>query len=106
MRRNLTTDANSAALFCAIVADPSDTFARLVYADWLDEHGDDADRLHAEFIRVQCELAKIIPTLTEWSYDLSAQVDALRRRERELLEAHGKKWLQDMGLPEGECAVQ
>ena len=40
----------------AIIADPADDLPRLVYADWLDENGD-PDR--AEFIRVQCELAKL-----------------------------------------------
>ncbi len=38
-------------LLKAIVADPDDDVARLVYADWLDEHGDH-DR--AEFVRIQC----------------------------------------------------
>ena len=34
---------------------PEDDTHRLVYADWLEDHGD-SDR--AEFIRVQCELAR------------------------------------------------
>lgn len=42
------------ALLRAIAADPNNDLPRLVYADWLDEHG---DPLHAELIRVQCELA-------------------------------------------------
>lgn len=41
----------------AIVEQPGDDAHRLVYADWLDEHGDWADRLRAEFIRTQIELA-------------------------------------------------
>jgi uncharacterized protein (TIGR02996 family) len=43
------------ALLAAIWADPHDDTPRLVYADWLDEHGQ-PDR--AEFVRVQCELAR------------------------------------------------
>ena len=39
----------------AICATPQDDTPRLVYADWLDEHGDPA---RAEFIRVQVELAR------------------------------------------------
>jgi uncharacterized protein (TIGR02996 family) len=39
------------ALLAAILADPDDDTPRLVYADWLDEHGRH-DR--AEFIRLQC----------------------------------------------------
>ena len=34
---------------------PEDDAPRLIYADWLDEHGDPA---RAEFIRLQCELAR------------------------------------------------
>lgn len=39
------------ALIAAILADPADDLPRLVYADWLGEHGRE-DR--AEFIRLQC----------------------------------------------------
>lgn len=46
------------ALWAAIRANPDDDTPRLVYADWLQEHGDE-DR--AEFIRVQCELEKLGP---------------------------------------------
>ena len=42
------------AFLNALKANPADDTTRLVYADWLDEHG---DPLRAEFIRVQCELA-------------------------------------------------
>lgn len=44
------------ALFQAILAAPDDDAPRLVYADWLDEAGD-PDR--AEFVRVQCRLARL-----------------------------------------------
>jgi uncharacterized protein (TIGR02996 family) len=37
-----------------ILANPSDDFPRLVYADWLADHGEE----RAEFIRVQVELAR------------------------------------------------
>jgi len=39
----------------AIFAAPDDDLPRLVFADWLDEHGEPA---WAELIRVQCELAR------------------------------------------------
>ena len=42
------------ALYAAILDRPADTHARLVYADYLDEHGDRHDRAHAELIRLQC----------------------------------------------------
>jgi uncharacterized protein (TIGR02996 family) len=38
-------------LLCNVLANPADDLARLVIADWLEEHGE-ADR--AEFIRLQC----------------------------------------------------
>ena len=43
-------------LMAAILAAPDDDLPRLVFADWLEENGE-AER--AEFIRVQCELAKL-----------------------------------------------
>ena len=46
------------ALYRAILADPDDDAPRLVYADWLDEHGE-PDR--AEFVRVQCAWAALAP---------------------------------------------
>src|SRR5262249_35511291 len=54
---------------------------RLVYADWLDEH-EQADR--AEFIRTQIALARID--------EVDPRIGELRRRERELLEAHREEW--------------
>jgi uncharacterized protein (TIGR02996 family) len=59
------------ALLTAVFASPADDAPRLVYADWLDEHGQPE---RAEFIRVQCELAR-------------TDDPALRRRETELLAA-------------------
>jgi uncharacterized protein (TIGR02996 family) len=43
------------ALWAAIRAHPDDDTPRLIYADWLQERGDEA---RAEFIRVQCALAQ------------------------------------------------
>lgn len=57
-----------------IAAQPKEDGPRLVYADWLEEHGE-CER--AEFIRVQIELAT--PGLS------SRRMRALRIRERELL---------------------
>ena len=37
-----------------IAANPDDESARLIYADWLEDRGD----ARAEFVRVQCELAR------------------------------------------------
>jgi uncharacterized protein (TIGR02996 family) len=46
------------ALLATIFATPEDDAPRLIYADWLDEHGQPE---RAEFIRVQCELAREKP---------------------------------------------
>lgn len=48
--------SDRSAFITAICADPDDDTARLVYADYLEENGEPA---RAEFIRVQCELAKL-----------------------------------------------
>jgi uncharacterized protein (TIGR02996 family) len=47
---------DGAALLRAICAEPADDTARLVYADYLDEHG---EAVRAAFIRAQVELAKL-----------------------------------------------
>src|SRR5947209_5840746 len=47
------------ALFQAILAAPGDDVPRLVYADWLEEHGDDAERDRARFIRAQIDLERL-----------------------------------------------
>src|SRR5687768_11840778 len=72
------------AFFRAIEANPDDDTPRLVYADWLDENAaSEADRARAEFIRVQCELAR---------EPEPARLPALLARERELLVLYGEEW--------------
>ena len=46
------------ALLAAVLASPADDAPRLVYADWLDEHGEPAQ---AAFIRAQIDLARTDP---------------------------------------------
>lgn len=68
----------------AIVADPADDDPRLVYADWLEEQNDP----HGEFIRIQCELAKLdLTDISRWD---------LTDREAELLNQHETKWLSGL----------
>lgn len=66
----------------AIIDRPDDDTVRLVYADWLDDHGD-PDR--AEFIRVQCELPHLPDTDTRRG--------PLEIRERQLLAKHAAAWI-------------
>jgi uncharacterized protein (TIGR02996 family) len=66
----------------AICESPLDDAPRLVFADWLDERGDAADAARAEFIRVQCELAREPPAPGRWSPLHLRQLDLLRDHER------------------------
>jgi uncharacterized protein (TIGR02996 family) len=68
-----------------IVQRPDEELPRLIYADWLEEHGDP----QGEFIRVQCALAR--------GSDDPAWTAALRHRERELLSEHRARWTQEIG---------
>ena len=64
----------------AIAREPADDALRLIYADWLEEHGDP----RGDLVRVQVEL-----TCREVAAERRT---ALRLRERELLAEHGAKW--------------
>ena len=76
-----------------IIAHPEDDAPRLVYADWLEERGDEVSVARSEFIRVQCELAAYpkagsqIRTASGMEF-IRPGWEALRRRERELLESN------------------
>jgi uncharacterized protein (TIGR02996 family) len=66
----------------AILESPDDDTPRLVYADYLDEHGN-PDR--AEFIRAQVALASVPPD--------DPRREQLQDRERKLLAVHREEWL-------------
>src|SRR5436309_9888956 len=73
------------AFLRAVIDNPDDDLPRLVYADWLDEHGDH-DR--AEFIRLQCEMAEMARrTMTHQQYK------KLSVRSDELLAVHRQHWV-------------
>jgi uncharacterized protein (TIGR02996 family) len=74
-----------------ILENAEDDAPRLVYADWLDDQGR-VER--AELIRVQCELARLDRYDPLWPRQ--------RRRQDELLAAHGQQWVEDLGLGELE----
>jgi uncharacterized protein (TIGR02996 family) len=54
------------ALLRAIVAAREEDTPRLAFADWLDEHGNEDDRLRAEFIRVQIALLRLDAHSRAW----------------------------------------
>jgi uncharacterized protein (TIGR02996 family) len=82
------TDANplpaeADGLLRDIIANPADEAPRLVLADWLDERGDAEQSVRAEFIRLQCDLARTPPL---WEGDPRCL------RERDLLQGHDLTW--------------
>lgn len=82
-----------AKLLGLVLARPEDDDARVVYADWLTEHGDP----RGEFIQVQCLVkrpffgAHGIPQGTDEPHPDHI---TLEKRAAELLKAHGKTWLE------------
>jgi uncharacterized protein (TIGR02996 family) len=92
-------------LLRAILERPDDDNVRMVYADWLDDHGE-AER--AEFIRLQITLAGLdesAPRCNRYADQMGCECDDctryytdsergrwLRRRERELLGDHALDW--------------
>jgi uncharacterized protein (TIGR02996 family) len=97
------------AFLQAIRETPSDDAPRLIYADWLEEHGRTE---RAEFIRLQCRLASL-PQADEGRGVLEDRVEELLRRNWEewvgpLREIAGPKydrynegWLRRAYHPEG-----
>lgn len=77
----------------AICAHPDDMGPRLVYADWLDEQGDE----RGEFIQTQIELAQgHLGTCTGPGPDYCwtcERLDAIRQRGEYLFQAHKNDWL-------------
>lgn len=72
--------ADHASFLKAILADPDDDSLRLIFADWLEEHGDPL----GEFIRTQYALLESdLDPATSWK---------LLQRERELKSEHGVAW--------------
>ncbi len=79
---------DEAALLAGVWAAPHDDLPRLVYADWLDEHGD-APR--AEFIRLQIDRA----AREAVGDDVTPEAEW---REEELCAAHGSDWSNADGM--------
>jgi uncharacterized protein (TIGR02996 family) len=69
------------AFLQGIIESPDDDAPRLVYADWLDEHGQPE---RAEFIRAQIDLAGRPPR--------DPRRPPLEKRQRALLRKHGARW--------------
>jgi uncharacterized protein (TIGR02996 family) len=74
-----------AAFLSALQANPDEDTPRLVYADWLDDQGGEANAARAEFIRTQVLLAQLSET--------DPLRPALEDRENELLQTHEAHWV-------------
>ena len=72
------------AFLTAILSEPDDMTHRLVYADWLDDQGDEASGQRTEFIRAQIERLTLHPS--------HPRMRALLGREAELLALHETEW--------------
>src|SRR4051794_39632877 len=72
------------AFWQAIIENPNDSL-RLIYADYLEDHGQTE---RADFIRVQCEVAKLPED--------DPRRPELEARERELLEEQREEWLDSL----------
>jgi uncharacterized protein (TIGR02996 family) len=68
-----------------IAEHPQDDAPRWIFADWLEDHGDEAQ---AEFIRIQLRRAQLPPDAEEQP--------ALARREAELLATYEVRWVGDL----------
>jgi uncharacterized protein (TIGR02996 family) len=66
----------------AIAESPDDDALRLIFADWLEENG---DPVRAQFIRVQCELARLNPADARYPELHVRQLEMLAERERDWL---------------------
>lgn len=82
------------ALYAAILREPAEDIHRIVYADWLQENGQSE---RAEFIRVQCELARegdrICPYACSSRIDYRCRWCCLRDRQRQLFASNYIDWL-------------
>jgi uncharacterized protein (TIGR02996 family) len=81
------------AFLQTILETPADDTPRLIYADWLEEHGDPE---RAEFIRAQVELARLP--------DEDSRRAPLEARAQQLLDKHRDEWVEPLG-PWGEGCV-
>lgn len=99
------------AFLSGIIAHPADDIRRLVYADWLDEHGRPE---MADFIRVQVEIAALCEKTRAGTVtaEESARHLGLFDREMELIRTTGvyeetvhvtARWLRSVGIDYSHC---
>jgi uncharacterized protein (TIGR02996 family) len=86
------------ALRWAILEDPIDDAPRLIYADWLEETGDEWNVLYAEVIRLEVWLARADRrrAVGDWSTADKAEYDRLIDRLADLWWPHHYKWFREI----------
>jgi uncharacterized protein (TIGR02996 family) len=91
---------NEEAVFLdALRTSPADDATRLVYADWLEEQGDDTSLLKSGYLRLECRLAAAAPGAEEHA--------ELQPRRRELAKRLTRGWLAIVSkVPIENCGVQ
>jgi uncharacterized protein (TIGR02996 family) len=67
-----------------ILENREDDTPRRIFADWLLDHPDRVQAARGEFIHIQCDIARQPPDAGRPAH--------LVRRERQLLEEHGREW--------------
>src|SRR5262249_31003370 len=89
MSKKKATPTPREAFLADILAHPEDDGPRLVYADWLTDHGQgETERARGEFIHLQCRMAGL-------EEDSPERLD-LQPRERDLLADHGSAWMKEL----------
>jgi uncharacterized protein (TIGR02996 family) len=83
-------ESDRQAFLRTILDDPTSDTPRLIFADWLDEHG---DHPRAEFIRLQCQIAR--------GFDRPEEKEEAEIREGELLAEHRVEWENELPTWEG-----
>lgn len=74
------------ALLRAVCDHPDEDAPRLVFADWLQEHGDET---RAEFIRAQVRFAELLRHGV-------ADTESYAHRARRMWQEHGTRWLSEL----------
>jgi uncharacterized protein (TIGR02996 family) len=77
-----------------ILEHPDDDAPRLIFADWLEDHGGPGDADRAELIRIQCRRAVM---------QAGPEELVLRRRAEELLRTHWDLWVRPLAELAGKA---
>jgi uncharacterized protein (TIGR02996 family) len=82
------------AIYRGICLSPEDDFPRLVYADVLDESGDESDRDQAEFIRLQIENKKLEAHTPE-KITIEHRISQLMNKHKAAWTSQLPRWIND-----------